>query len=280
MSAASGGQFGLDSRLAPAGDGVFVGELSGAWAIGAVPNGGYVMAVAGKALSLALELPHPASITGHYLAPTEAGPVRIETDVIRRGRRFGTATARLVQGDQERVRFVAAFTDFAHNDGLDLDMAPAPQLPDPAHCVPMAQLTPRHAAIHDQLIARLDPATASHWREGDPQAEAEVRAWQGFADGTEPDVFSLPLFADSLPPPLFRRVGFRGWVPTVELTVHVHRVPAPGLLRSCFSTHHVSGGVLHEDGKLWDSSGRLVALSRQLAIITSPRPAGAAPPTR
>jgi acyl-CoA thioesterase len=267
MREGEGGRFGRDTRLVPTGDGGFVGELAGAWAIGAVPNGGYVMAVACRALAAALNLPHPASLTGHYLLPTEAGPVRIETEVIRRGRRIGTAMARLIQQGRERVRFLGAFTDFAGSTGIDLAVAQAPLLPAPEQCVPMAQLMPRAAAIHEQLIARLDPATASHWQNGDPGAEPELRAWLGFADGTAPDVFSLPLFADALPPPLFRRVGFAGWVPTVELTVHVQQVPAPGLLRAGFVTHHVAGGLLHEDGKLWDSRGRLVALSRQLAII-------------
>jgi hypothetical protein len=53
----------------------------------------------------------------------------------------------------------------------------------------------------------------------------------------------------------------------VELTVHVHRAPAPGLLRARFTTRHVTGGLLHEDGEVWDSAGHLVALSRQLAIF-------------
>lgn len=270
MNRARISQFERDSRLAQAGNGVFHGELSAAWAIGAVPNGGYVMAVACRALAAALDLPHLASMTGHYLAPTEAGPVRIETEIIRRGRRISTAMARLVQGGQERVRFVGALTDFALSTGIDVGTVSPPEISGIAQCVPMAELMPRPAAIHDQLLARLEPATATHWQDGDPQADTELRAWLGFADGADPDVFSLPLFADALPPPLFRRVGFGGWVPTVELTVHVHRVPAPGLLRARFVTRHVTGGLLHEDGELWDSTGQLVALSRQLAIIGGP----------
>ncbi len=270
MTAPKISRFQQDTLLTDVGEGVFHGELSAAWTIGPVPNGGYVMAVACKALATALELPHPASITGHYLLPTEAGPVQIETTVIRRGRRISTAMARLLQGGQERVRFVGVFTDFAHNRGLDLSTVSPPEISPLADCVSITELSPRPVAIHDQLLARLDPATASHWQHGDPQADPELRAWLGFADGSDADVFSLPLFADAQPPPLFRRVGFGGWVPTVELTVHIHRVPAPGLLRARFGTRHVTGGVLHEDGELWDSAGHLVALSRQLAIIGGP----------
>lgn len=271
MSAARISQFERDTTLAHAGNGVFQGDLSAAWAIGAVPNGGYVMAVACRALAAVQDLPHPASITGHYLAPTEAGPVQIQTEVIRRGRRISTAMARLVQGGQERVRFVGAFTDFAHSTGLDLATVSPPEISELAQCVPMNELSPRPVAIHEQLIARLDPSSAPHWLQGHPQADTSLCTWLGFADGSDADVFSLPLFADALPPPLFRRVGFSGWVPTVELTVQVHRVPAPGLLRARFVTRHVTGGLLHEDGELWDSSDRLVALSRQLAIIGGPR---------
>lgn len=272
MSPARISQFERDTFLTHAGNGVFHGALSAAWAIGAVPNGGYVMAVACRALSTVLDLPHPASITGHYLAPTQAGPVQVQTETIRRGRRISTGMARLVQGGRERVRFVGAFTDHAHSTGLDLDTVSPPEISGLAQCVPMAELSPRPVAIHEQLLARLDPASATHWLRGDPQADTELRTWLGFADGSDTDVFSLPLFADALPPPLFRRVGFGGWVPTVELTVQVHRVPAPGLLRARFVTRHVTGGLLHEDGELWDSADRLVALSRQLAIIGGPAP--------
>lgn len=274
MSQASPSRFQRDSEVVPAGDGAFQGTLSAGWAIGAVPNGGYVMAVAARALAAAVDRPHPASITGHYLAPTEAGPVQIETDVVRRGRRLSVATARLIQQGKERVRFVGAFTDLAEAEGLDLATVSPPEMVAVEQCAPMAELSPRPVAIHDNLLARLDPASATHWQRGDPDTDAAVDAWLGFADGSDPDVFSLALFADALPPPLFRRVGFSGWVPTVELTVHVHRVPAPGLLRARFCTRHVTGGMLHEDGELWDSSGRLVALSRQLAIIGGQRQGG------
>jgi hypothetical protein len=119
--------------------------------------------------------------------------------------------------------------------------------------------------IHERFDNRLDPATVG-WTMGQPSGEMVIRAWMRLADGRDPDLMAMPLFADGLPPPLFNRVA-PGWVPTIELTVHFRARPAPGWLRAQFRTRFVSGGLLDEDGELWDDAGQLVALSRQLAAL-------------
>ena len=57
------------------------------------------------------------------------------------------------------------------------------------------------------------------------------------------------------------------WVPTIELTVHIRGVPAPGPLASTFRSRFIENGMLDEEGEMWDSSGALVAQSRQLALM-------------
>jgi hypothetical protein len=93
----------------------------------------------------------------------------------------------------------------------------------------------------------------------------EITGWIRFADGSEPSVLSLLLMVDAYPPTLIGGLEV-GWVPTVELTTHVRARPAPGWLLGTFRTRFLIDGLLEEDGELWDSEGRLVALSRQLAI--------------
>lgn len=51
------------------------------------------------------------------------------------------------------------------------------------------------------------------------------------------------------------------------MTTHVRGIPEPGWLRCKFTTRFITGGVLEEDGEVWDSTGRLVAQSRQLALM-------------
>lgn len=54
---------------------------------------------------------------------------------------------------------------------------------------------------------------------------------------------------------------------TVEMTAHVRALPADGWLAIRARTRHVIGGYHEEDAELWDSAGRLVAHSRQLALL-------------
>jgi acyl-CoA thioesterase len=82
--------------------------------------------------------------------------------------------------------------------------------------------------------------------------------------------------ADALPPAVFAvaRDGQEiGHIPTIDLTVHF-RAPLPladqpddAFLLACFSTRVVSEGFLEEDGEIWTADGRLLAHSRQLAIL-------------
>ena len=85
----------------------------------------------------------------------------------------------------------------------------------------------------------------------------------------KPDPLSLLLTVDALPPVTFD-LGMPGWAPTLELTAHVRAHPAPGWLKVRHATRNMAGGMFEEDCEVWDSAGRLVAQSRQLA--RQPRP--------
>jgi hypothetical protein len=89
-----------------------------------------------------------------------------------------------------------------------------------------------------------------------------------FADGRPADALTLPFIVDAAPPAVLE-LGVSST--TIELTVHVRARPAPGWLACRTSTRFVSGGYHEEDFEAWDSTGVLVAQSRQLALV---RPLG------
>ncbi len=106
----------------------------------------------------------------------------------------------------------------------------------------------------------------TRWVSGTPSGTARIDGWIRFADGREPDVAALPLFVDAFPPAIYEVVD-AALVPTLDLTVHLRQRPSPGWVQARFATRALVGGMIEEDGELWDADGRLVAMSRQLALV-------------
>ena len=89
-------------------------------------------------------------------------------------------------------------------------------------------------------------------------------------DGREPDVAMLPYAVDALMPVAFD-LGVPGWAPDARAHRPGARAgPAPGWLARRAQTDTVVGDLLVEDAAVWDSTGRLVARSRQLAGVRLP----------
>ncbi|MET7911457.1 thioesterase family protein [Streptomyces avermitilis] len=266
-------EFDRDTAVTLREPGVYDIDLSAGWTIISAVNGGYLLAVLGRALSDALPHADPFTISAHYLTASQPGPAVIRTDIVRPGRTLSTGQASLFQYDDEgreveRIRVLASYGDL---DTLPDDVrttARPPALPPMDQCFGPEDgpaPVPGSSAITDRLMLKLDPETLG-WALGAPSGKGEMRSWFGLADGRDPDPLSLLLAVDALPPTAFE-LGLSGWVPTVELTVHVRARPARGPLRVSITTRNLAGGFLEEDAEVWDSADRLVAQSRQLARV-------------
>ncbi len=263
----------------PGEPGVHDARLSAGWTIIRAVNGGYLLATAARALSHALPHPDPFTITAHYLTPCDPGPAVVRTEVIRTGRTMSTGSARLLQPGEdghevERFRVTASYGDLGalpddvRTSAKPFDIPPYERCADARDARRGAPVIAGSTEILDRLDLRLDPATTG-WAVGRPSGRGEMRGWLGLADGRDHDPLSLLLAVDALPPTAFE-LGLRGWVPTVELTVHLRARPAPGPLRVGVTTRNLAGGFLEEDTEVWDTADRLVAQSRQLARVLLP----------
>jgi hypothetical protein len=266
-------EFDRDTAVTLREPGVYDIGLSAGWTIINAVNGGYLLAVVGRALADALPHPDPFTVSAHYLTASQPGPAVVRTQSVRTGRTLSTGQASLLQYDKdgrevERLRVLASYGDL---DSLPDDVrttAKPPAIPPMEQCFGPQDgpaPVPGSSAITDRLMLKLDPATLG-WALGQPSGKGEMRGWFGLADGRDPDPLSLLLAVDALPPTAFE-IGLTGWVPTIELTVHVRCRPAPGPLRVSLTTRNLAGGFLEEDAEVWDSADRLVAQSRQLARV-------------
>lgn len=256
-------------------DGGWAAEVSPRWSIGSNPNGGYLMALAARAMIADAGHPDPWSVTAHFMSPPAPGPVAVRTEVAKAGRTYSTVSAAIHQGERERVRFLGAFGDLAARRGPSRIAARPPELPPPERCASLRELAGGGAepsGFAGRIDIRLAPDTPWGGR-GPEDGPFEIVGWIRFPAGPEPSVISLLTFADAYPPTLIGALDV-GWVPTIELTVHVRARPAPGWLLGAFRTRLLVDGLVEEDGELWDSEGRPVAQSRQLAMVLPPRRQG------
>jgi acyl-CoA thioesterase len=284
---ASGGTFAGASEGAFAGvsEGVFAAELTGRWngTAGAV-NGGYMLTTCVRALALGMPFPDPVVVSGFFLRPGTAGPAAVRASVIRSGRTTAFGDAVLTQDGKDVVRATAAFARLGaaergsgagegaagesgagESGGQDgpvyLDGTP-PALPPPGECVGVPIGSFGLATIAERIEFR--SAELPGWFTGQPTGRPASEVWMRFADGREADLFSLLLLVDSTAPSVLE-LGAAST--TIQLTVHLRAHPAPGWLACRAATRFVSGGYHEEDFEVWDSTGTLVAQSRQLALI-------------
>jgi len=259
-------QFDAETAVERTDDGRWRGFVHGAWNIGGNPNGGYLKSIALNAVLESVPHPDPISVTTHFLRPGVPDALcAVHVDVIRTGRTLSTARATLMQDDKPRLVLLAALADLSEPAGVDTEVTLTPPgYPPPERCPPRrGDLQGIELPILDRLDVRLDPATAVPGGSD----RAAIGGWIRFVDDRPPDARSLPLFTDAFPPSPLTLLGVIGWVPTLELTVHVRRRPAPGWISTRFETDDLHQGRMVESGGLWDSTGALVAQSRQIGLV-------------
>jgi hypothetical protein len=234
-------------------------EVDPGWTVAGRPNGGY---------------PHPLAVSAHFLSPSDPGPAELEVRRLRAGRSLSTARVTLAQGGQARLEALvtAGRIDPDAGPGWRRSTGPA-GLPPVEACVAAQPELPggMRANLLDHLDLRLDPATVG-WAAGRPGGRLEMRGWVRFSDGRAADPLALLQVVDALPPTSFD-LGLASWAPTVELTVYVRGLPAPGWLACVVTGQLWQGGWFDEAAEVWDSAGRQVAQARQLAGARS-APAG------
>jgi len=220
------------------------------------------------------------------------GPATVTIDRLRVGRTVSQVRARLAQDGGTCLEALLTMGRLAPAAEPYWSAEPPVPLPAPADCVHVSA-QPRGLGFRidmlDAVEMRLDPAVLG-FVHGRPDRSGEVRAWVRFADDMPPDPVSLLYVADALLPATFT-IHPSGWVPTLELTVYVRAVPAPGRLRVRRRTRLVAGGprpdserrpdsqrrpdsappvfggLVDEVCDIWDSRDRLVAQATQLATV-------------
>jgi hypothetical protein len=263
---------------APSDESVFDVSIHPLWTVGDKPNGGYLLALLGRAAAEGLRRDDqpaggPLSATVTFLAAPALSAAEIHTSVLRRGRTASQVRAVLVQSGRAVVDAVFVMGPVPGEVAPRYyDIEPL-DIPGPELCVRVPSVTPEGVVVgvlHTTDL-RLDPATVPFAPRpaGAGPPKAELRGWLRFADDTEPDPGSLLYFCDAIPPATLL-IGSTGWVPTLSMSVYVRARPAAGWLGIRFTANLVAAGMVDETCTLWDSTGAVVAQATQLARLRFP----------
>ena len=247
--------------VTPTGGGRYRAAIDDGYHVVKGPNGGYLAAIVLNALITEIDDAGraPRSLTVHYLSAPDSGFVEIATTITKRGRSVVFTQAQMTQGDKVILDAVAAFAAPAESTSWD-DVVP-PEMPA------LADSPRRDIEVVIPIHGRFDsrPVVGA-------KGMAVTGGWLRLEEPRVLDAQLIAAYTDAwLPSPFVRGAG--SWVPTVDLTVHFHAsfpvddVAPADHVKVLFRTDKAGEGVLVEDGRIWAPNGRLLADSRQLALL-------------
>jgi acyl-CoA thioesterase len=265
--------------------GRFHAHLPEAWKVVYI-FGGVSMYAALRAMQERLGRPDLSLVTANaiFLAPVPPGPISIDVDVLRDGRRASHVAADLrvpeVHGQEVHGQDVSSpalrvhgVFGAAHDTDLAHQEVRFPEVPGPADVeIPPTRPNPfGQINFHEQ----------TEWRPVSPlddPGKGHFLSWVRLRE-SEPHLLSLAVHGDVLGPAVGRALGphdERGMfmVLSLEIGIRFVRVPVTPWVLQEIEAWHIGDGYATGPARLWDEDGRLCAIATQTAHLRRHVPPG------
>lgn len=266
------GDFEIDTRLEPVGDGRFTAKLSPDWEIWG-PSGGYVASIALRAAGEVARVRRPACFSGHFVSVGRFDVVDVEVRTIKAGRRSESLAVSISQDGKSL--FEGLVRTAAEGPGLEHDVAEFPKLGRPS------ELRSIEEVVDEQLGDEATGPPFPFWTNFDVKPvwperiqpgprkayEPVFREWYRFAPRASFDdafldaaralmmVDTASWIAASQPHP---DSGFTA--PNLDVTAWFHRAePASEWLLMDHRSRVAEAGLMGTEASIWSESGRLLA---------------------
>jgi acyl-CoA thioesterase len=275
----------LEVRADPSRPGRYTTQVSDAWLLVVVPQGGIVAAIAARAMAIVLDDPGQIlrTMSCVFAGQVAAGPVEVDVEVLRRGRSMSQLTATVRNpGAAAGLTAVAAFG--ASRRGFDFTELEMPPVPEPEG------LRGWRDGIPEGIEFEFDRPPMPFWEHVVESRSAVGRApWEAFVEGPAESVswyrldhpplrsdgrvdpLAAVVLCDTMPGAVGQKLGPAAgpWFgPSVDLTIHLFGAPRPGWLLAHNQARFAGDGYASVDMALWDpSDGSLVAYATQLMFF-------------
>lgn len=269
------GDLEIDTRLEAMGesDGVrarYRGVLSQDWEIWG-PNGGYLAVIALRAMGREAAIPRPVAFAAHFLGVGSFGPVELEVEALRRGRR--SESFRVSMRQEGRTLLEAMMRTAAEGAGLAHRFGAAPSVPAPEDLPTPADLATGKGPSYpfwQNLEARVcQPERFAPVEEGaaPPARDPVWREWYRFRPRAlfdDPfleagralvllDTLSWPAACQPHPDAPYQ-------APNLDVAAWFHEAaPDSEWLLADHACPIAAGGLMGTGGRVWSRDGRLLA---------------------
>lgn len=249
------------------------------------PSGGLVTAVALRAMQSALGRPtqHVRTSTTMFVSIVETGPLDVEVEVLREGRRMSQlrATVRNVGSDRIGHVTTAAFGEAREGFAFEWDDPPEAGAPDshPGLATPPPGAPAMRAPFFEQVDTRrvrMFHSFEKGWEGGRAEAVRWIRFRRAgrLADGRIDPLSFVPL-ADTMPSAIGQYLGpghpfFHA--PSVDLTVHWFGDTTHDWLLTRARSQWAGDGYVSARTDLWDLERKPVATATQVMLVRFPAP--------
>jgi len=263
------GDFELDTRVA-GGGGRYRAALSEDWRIWG-PNGGYLAAIALRAVGCEAKIARPSSFHAHFLAVGRFADVELEVEPIRVGKRSESFRVRMLQDGKPLLEGMVRTA--SPGPGLEHDVAEFPAVPKPEALRNIETIVRERGLLGGPgfpFWTNLESRPVHPERIGPavPPGPPRVRNWYRFrprATFADPwldagravvlvDTMSWPAAAQ----PHGREPGFTA--PNLDVTVWFHRAaPEAEWLLADTVCDVAEDGLMGTHARIWSPRGALLA---------------------
>jgi acyl-CoA thioesterase len=285
-----GNPFAEDTKVTRVAPSRYDAAISENWNLRPLPQGGFVTALALRAMADALDHPEQRLRTLHtaFIAQVGCGAVEIDVELLRAGRSMSHLRAEVKNIDTPRGHVTTAIFGSTRPGFAFTDLEPPIGVSPPADCPSFRDPPPESVEFAfepmpfwDQLVEGRPVLGHAPWEEYVPD-RAERAMWYRFDeapmldDGTM-DPLAVVVLADTMPGAVGEKIGpqERYWfAPSIDLTVHLLDDCRSPWLLAHNRARFAGDGYASADMALWDcgpegtDAPRLVAYATQLFLFT------------